>query len=131
MNLLKITTGGLILNDWDEYKSWYEIHAKNDKGIDDEDEDSDRHIMLIYVPPVANKGCSRDLTLAHHFSSRLEFTIPYYKKKIFSNVLRKFVYNEIGVWCDCIQYDYNFHEDDDDDIKTYKYNLQKKKKIKK
>ena len=125
MNLLKITTGGLVLAERDTDLTYYEIYAKYD------DENEDFSIMTIYFgKQYINKGCSRDLTLSGRFSSILEFTIPYYKKKIFSNALRKFVYNEIGMWCDCVEYDYNFHEDDDDDIKTYKYNLHKKKKIK-
>jgi hypothetical protein len=125
MKLLKITTGGLVLPERDTDLTYYEIYAKNDDG--DNEADS---IMTIYFGNYVNKGCSRDLTLSNPFSSKLELTIPYYKKKIFSNALRKFVYNEIGMWCDCVEYDYNFHEDDDDDIKTYKYNLHKKKKIK-
>ena len=88
-----------------------------------------------------NKGCKRDLTFSVEATEQMENFIPYYKHKMFSNVLIEYVYKYTGLKCDCTQYEYNFNyknTDDDDDTpsytkpysKTKKYNVKKKKKIK-
>ena len=94
--------------------------------------------MTIWFPPTANEGCKRDLTLDGEFSHMLEKFIPLFRTKLFSKVLVQYVYDELGIKCDCVQYDYDFiHEpdlSDDEDAfytsKTYKYNVKKKKKLK-
>ena len=88
-----------------------------------------------------NKGCKQDLTFMSEATEQMESFIPYYKHKMFSNVLIEYVYKYTGIKCDCTQYEYNFNyknTDDDDDTPSYikpssntkKYNIKKKKKIK-
>ena len=80
-----------------------------------------------------NKGCKRDLTFSNDVTNRMEHFIPYYKHKMFSEVLIEYVYKYTGVKCDCIQYDYHFNQNDDEEYyaaKTKQYNVKKKKKIK-
>ena len=80
-----------------------------------------------------NKGCKRDLTFSNDVTNRMEDFIPYYKHKMFSEVLIEYVYKYTGVKCDCIQYDYRFTNNDYEEYyppKTKKYNVKKKKKIK-
>ena len=98
-------------------------------------------VMTIWVKgDLRNKGCKKDLTLELMLIEKFEKYMPYYKHKIFSEVLVDYIYDKFGIKCDCIQYDYNFEEeknvDDDGDeyeshtSKTRKYNVKKKKKIK-
>lgn len=107
------------------------IYRKNDSS-------DDISPMTIWFPPtMANKGCKRDLTLDGDFSHMLEQFIPLFRTKLFSKVLVQYVYDELGIKCDCVQYDYDFTHDPDrsDDeypfytSKTSKYNVKKKKKI--
>jgi len=80
-----------------------------------------------------NKGCKQDLTFISEATEQMENFIPYYKHKMFSNVLIEYVYKYTGIKCDCTQYEYNFNyknTDDDNYSKTKKYNVKKKKKIK-
>jgi hypothetical protein len=78
-----------------------------------------------------NKGCKRDLTFSVEATEQMENFIPYYKHKMFSNVLIEYVYKYTGLKCDCTQYEYGFNNTDADNYpKTKKYNVKKKKKIK-
>jgi hypothetical protein len=95
--------------------------------------------MTIWVPPMANKGCKRDLTLDGEFSHLLDKFIPLFRTKLFSKVLVQYVYDELDIKCDCVEYDYDFshepdHSDDENAFytskKTHKYNVKKKKKLK-
>ena len=97
-------------------------------------------IMSIYFKGmIRNVGCKKDLTLYNDFARQLEGYIPYYKHKIFSEVLVDYVYQELGIKCDCIEYEHDFinryRVDDNEeyhwiDSRTRKYNVKKKKKIK-
>ena len=96
------------------------------------DEDGSE-IMTIWVKGnLRNKGCKKDLTLENRLIGKFETYMPYYKHKIFSEVLVDYIYDKFGIKCDCVHYDYNFKEDHDKyaDSKTRKYNVKKKKKIK-
>jgi hypothetical protein len=77
-------------------------------------------------------GCKKDLTLSFSFSENLEGYVPYFRKKIFSEVLIEYVYTHTNIKCDCIDYHYGFTNDDDGTRSKgrYLYNLKKKKKIK-
>lgn len=94
--------------------------------------------MTIWFPPTANEGCKRDLTLDGEFSHLLDKFIPLFRTKLFSKVLVQYVYDELGIKCDCVEYDYDFshepdHSDDENAFytsKTNKYNVKKKKNIK-
>ena len=101
----------------------------NDDFHDILNEDGEE-IACIYIKGNAkNKGCKRDLTFMNDTIEQMENFIPYYKHKMFSEVLIEYVYKCTGVKCDCIQYDYNF-VGNDTSSKTKKYNVKKKKKIK-
>ena len=96
------------------------------------DEDGSE-IMTIWVKGnLRNKGCKKDLTLENRLIGKFETYMPYYKHKIFSEVLVDYIYDKFGIKCDCVHYDYNFKEDHDKYAysKTRKYNVKKKKKIK-
>jgi hypothetical protein len=77
-------------------------------------------------------GCKNDLTLGFSFSESLEAYVPYFRKKIFSEVLIEYVYDHTNIKCDCIDYHYGFTEDDGGTRAKgqFLYNLKKKKKIK-
>lgn len=116
-------------NDETTIQSIY-IYRKNDSS-------DDISPMTIWYPPTANKGCKRDLTLDGEFSQMLELFIPLFRTKLFSKVLVQYVYDELGIKCDCVQYDYDFtlspYQGDNENpfytSKTSKYNVKKKKKI--
>lgn len=117
-------------NDEKTIQSLY-IYRKNDSS------DDVSSPMTIWFPTTANIGCKRDLTLDGEFSQMLERFIPLFRTKLFSKVLVQYVYDELGIKCDCVQYDYDFTHDPDlsnDEYafytsKTSKYNVKKKKKI--
>lgn len=77
-------------------------------------------------------GCKNDLTLKYDFSENLEGYVPYFRKKIFSEVLIEYVYDHTNIKCDCIDYHYGFTGAGDSTIAKgqYQYNFKKKKKIK-
>ena len=80
------------------------------------------------------RGCKNDLTLKYDFSENLEGYVPYFRKKIFSEVLIEYVYDHTNIKCDCIDYHYEFTGTSDGDSTIakgqYMYNFKKKKKIK-
>lgn len=97
------------------------------------DKDGEEIATIWIKGDAKNKGCKRDLTFDDFATEKMETFIPYYKHKIFSEVLIEYVYKHTGVECDCIQYDYDFtnnYEEHEFTAKTKKYNLKKKKKIK-
>ena len=81
---------------------------------------------------VSLRGCKNDLTLRYGFSENLEGYVPYFRKKIFSEVLIEYVYDHTNIKCDCIDYYYGFTEDDGGTMSKgqYMYNFNKNKKIK-
>jgi len=103
-------------------------------------EDGDLVITIWVKGNLRSKGCEKDLTLENKLIEKFEKYMPYYKHKIFSEVLVDYIYDKFGIKCDCIQYDHSFkeekHVDDDGDeyefhtSKTRRYNIKKKKKIK-
>ncbi len=121
------------------------VKEKKEDGIKDDfhsvfDEDGNS-VMSIWVKgSLRNKGCKKDLTLDNTLNEKFEKYMPYYKHKIFSKVLVDYIYDKLGIKCDCVQYDYDFKEEKDVDdegdeyeytsSKTRKYNVKKKKKIK-
>ena len=113
-------------NDEKTIQSLY-IYRKNDSS------DDVSSPMTIWFPTTANIGCKRDLTLDGEFSQMLERFIPLFRTKLFSKVLVQYVYDELGIKCDCVQYDYDFtlvpFQYDIYTSKTSKYNVKKKKKI--
>lgn len=133
--LLKTILGEL------RYENMYENDEKTIQSIyiyGKNDDPGDIAPMVIWFPPtMANKGCKRDLTLDGEFSQMLEKLFPLFRTKLFSKVLVQYVYDELGIKCDCVQYDYDFtydpnQSDDENDFytsKTNKYNVKKKKKI--
>ena len=80
------------------------------------------------------RGCKNDLTLKYDFSENLEGYVPYFRKKIFSEVLIEYVYDHTNIKCDCIDYHYEFTGTSDGNSTIekgqYLYNFKKKKKIK-
>ena len=86
-----------------------------------------------------SKGCKKDLALDSDFVIELDNYVPYFKHKIFSKVLVDYVYEKLGIKCDCVQYESDFknkRELDSDGTeydwtksKTRMYNVKKKKKI--
>jgi hypothetical protein len=104
------------------------------------DENGEEIANIWIKGPSKNKGCKQDLTFSVEATEQMENFIPYYKHKMFSNVLIEYVYKYTGIKCDCTQYEYNFNYTNDDDApsysytkpysKTKKYNVKKKKKIK-
>ncbi len=103
------------------------------------DEDGNQ-VMSIWVKgPLRNKGCKKDLTLESDLNEKFEKYMPYYRHKIFSKVLVDYIYDKLGIKCDCVQYEYNFKEEklyqdgneyEHKTSKTRRYNVKKKKKIK-
>jgi hypothetical protein len=129
--LLETMFGKLSITDSKDNGEIYQ-HAIYDQNGED--------IADIYLGKYGNTGCKKDLTLSRDVTERLEGYVPYFRHKIFSKVLIDYIYNELGIKCDCVQYDYDFEnkvEIDDDGTeydwtksKTRKYNVKKKKKIK-
>jgi len=131
LGLLKTLFGKLSIEDIREEGKLYK-HAIFDQNGE--------NIADIYLKIFGNKGCKKDLTLSIDTTERLEGYAPYFRHKIFSKVLIDYVYDELGIKCDCVQYDYDFERevevDDDGEEYEYtksntrKYNVKKKKKIK-
>ena len=129
--LLETLFGKLSITDTTENDEVYQHTIYDQNGED---------IADIYLERFGNKGCKKDLTLSRDVTERLEGYVPYFRHKIFSKVLVDYVYDKLGIKCDCVQYDYDFEnktEIDDDGTeydwtksKTRKYNVKKKKKIK-
>jgi len=136
-SLLETLVGKLSIkttkDKWKEDNVDHDYHDLYDESGED--------IANIWVKgSLRNKGCKKDLTLEESFSQSLENYIPYFKHKIFSEVLIEYVYKHTKIKCDCIQYDYDYKhrvakDDEGEEVehinsKTRKYNVKKKKKIK-
>jgi hypothetical protein len=135
-NLLDFLLGNITIKTVKEKKE----HGDKSDHHSVFNEDGDL-VMTIWVKgKIRNRGCKKDLTLETILSEKFEQYMPYYRHKIFSKALVDYVYNKLGIKCDCVQYDYGYEEkkhvdDDGDEIsytksKTKKYNVKKKKKIK-
>lgn len=99
------------------------IYGKNDSI-----EDIHNPPMTIWTGPQRNNGCKKDLTLYYDFSHQLDLFFPLTRKKIFSDVLVKYVYDKTGIKCDCVDYSYDF-DHSGENSKEYKFNVEKRKKI--
>ena len=97
------------------------IYGKNDSL-------EDNSPMTIWTGPQRNKGCKKDLTLYYDFSHQLDLFFPLTRKKIFSDVLVKYVYDNTGIKCDCVDYNHDF-DHSGEDSKQYRFNVKKRKKI--
>ena len=136
-SLLKALFGKLTIKTIEEQKAEGFEHPPYHVVFDSEGEE----IIGIYIKKSANAGCKNDLTIFNETSEKLEAYIPHYRHKIFSEVIVDYVYKQLDVKCDCVQYEYDFkwvtdNDEDEDEYdgymvsKTRKYNLKKKKKIK-
>jgi hypothetical protein len=96
------------------------IYGKNDL-------EDDTPPMTIWTGPQRSKGCKKDLTLDYDFTVLLSQFIPLTRKKIFSDVLIKYIYDKTGIKCDCVDYHYGF-ERDDETAQNYRFNVKKRKK---
>jgi len=83
--------------------------------------------MTIWVGTQRNHKCKKDLTLYYDFSHQLDQFFPLTRKKIFSDVLVKYVYDKTGIKCDCVDYSYDF-DLSGEKSQQYRYNVKKKKK---
>jgi hypothetical protein len=119
-SLLDTITGGkLSFGERDtEEKSWTEIIDANEESI-----------MTIFYGKYSGKsrGCKNDLYLNSEFVEDLQKYIPHFRRKIFSEVMVDYVYDYLGVKCDCIDYSY---EIEDGHEERFAYNIKKKKKFK-
>lgn len=97
------------------------IYGKNDSL-------EDNPPMTIWTGPQRNKGCKKDLTLYYDFSHQLDLFFPLTRKKIFSDVLVKYVYDKTGIKCDCVDYSYDFNLSGENS-RQYRFNVKKRKKI--
>jgi hypothetical protein len=130
-NLLETLFGKLSIVDNEDGGEIYQ-HTIHDQNGED--------IAEIYLGKYGNAGCKKDLTLSRDVTEKLEGYVPYFRHKLFSKVLVDYVYEQLGINCDCVQYDYDFEnkvELDTDGTEyewrssnTRKYNVKKKKKIK-
>jgi hypothetical protein len=130
-NLLETLFGKLSIVDNEDGGEIYQ-HTIHDQNGED--------IAEIYLGKYGNAGCKKDLTLSRDVTEKLEGYVPYFRHKLFSKVLVDYVYEQLGIKCDCVQYDYDFEnkvELDTDGTEyewrssnTRKYNVKKKKKIK-
>ena len=130
-DLLETLFGKLSIEDSEDGGEIYLYTIYDQDGAD---------IAEIYLGRHGNKGCKKDLTLSRDVTERLEGYIPYFRHKMFSKVLIEYVYDKLGIKCDCVQYDYDFENKTEVDrdgtefdwtkSKTRKYNVKKKKKIK-
>ena len=130
-DLLETLFGKLSITDTEDFGEIIQHTIYNQDGED---------IAYIYLGRSGNTGCKKDLTLSRDVTEKLEGYIPYFRHKIFSKVLVDYVYEKLGIKCDCVQYEYDFKnktEVDRDGIEfdwtksnTRKYNVKKKKKIK-
>jgi len=114
LGLLKTLFGKLSIEDIREEGKLYKHIIFDQNGED---------IADIYLGGFGNKGCKKDLTLSMDATERLEGYVPYFRHKIFSKVLIDYVYDELGIKCDCVQYDYDFEREVevDDDGEEYEY----------
>jgi hypothetical protein len=121
-SLLDTITGGkLSFGERDtEEKSWTDI-------IDSDGES----IMTIFYGKKSGKspGCKNDLSLSSDFVEDLIKYIPHFRRKIFSEVMVDYVYDYLGVKCDCIDYNYDDSEDSFG-YTRFAYNIKKKKRFK-
>ena len=130
-DLLETLFGKLSIEDSEDGGEIYLYTIYDQDGAD---------IAEIYLGRHGNKGCKKDLTLSRDVTERLEGYIPYFRHKMFSKVLIEYVYDKLGIKCDCVQYDYDFENKTEVDrdgtefdwtkSKTRKYNVKNKKKIK-
>ena len=97
------------------------VYGKND-SLDD------NAPMTIWTGPQRGKGCKKDLTLYYDFSHQLDLFFPLTRKKIFSDVLVKYVYDKTGFKCDCVDYSHNF-DLSGENSRQYRFNVKKRKKI--
>jgi hypothetical protein len=105
-------------------------YEKNDNSISvygKNDSLEDYAPMTIWTGPQRGKGCKNDLTLYYNFSHQLDQFFPLTRKKIFSDVLVKYVYDKTGIKCDCVEYSYDFDRSGEKS-QQYRYNVKKKKK---
>ena len=131
LNLLETLFGKLSIEDTEDGGEIYQHTIYDQNGED---------IAEIYLGKYGNTGCKKDLTLSRDVTEKLEGYVPYFRHKLFSKVLVDYVYEQLGIKCDCVQYDYDFEnkvELDSDGTEyewrssnTRKYNVKKKKKIK-
>jgi hypothetical protein len=124
-SLLDTITGGkLSFGESDSNnKQWVNINDAN--GSD---------IMTIFYGKKSGKspGCENDLSLGSDFVEDLIKYIPHFRRKIFSEVMVDYVYDYLGVKCDCIDYNYDDSEDSEDSFgyTRFAYNIKKKKRFK-
>ena len=97
------------------------VYGKNDSL-------EDNSPMTIWTGPQRNSGCKKDLTLYYDFSHQLDLFFPLTRKKIFSDVLVKYVYDNTGIKCDCVDYSHNF-DLSGENSRQYRFNVKKRKKI--
>jgi hypothetical protein len=118
-----ITGGKLSFGESDRNnKQWVDINDSN--GSD---------IMTIFYGKKSGKspGCKNDLSLSSDFVEDLIKYIPHFRRKIFSEVMVDYVYDYLGVKCDCIDYNYNYNDSEDSFGYTrFAYNIKKKKRFK-
>ena len=106
-------------------------YVKNDNDIHiygKNDTLEDNSPMTIWLGPQRNEGCKKDLTLYYDFSYKLDQFFPLTRKKIFSDVLVKYVYDKTGFKCDCVDYNFDF-DLSGEKSSQYKFNVKKRKKI--
>jgi hypothetical protein len=97
-------------------------------GKNDSIEDIHNPPMTIWTGTQGNPGCKKDLTLSYDFSHQLDQFFPLTRKKIFSDVLVKYVYDKTGIKCDCVDYSHNF-DLSGENSNQYRFNVKKRKKI--
>ena len=105
---------------YEEYGNSISVYGKND-SLDD------NAPMTIWTGPQRNKGCKKDLSLYYDFSHQLDQFFPLSRKKIFSDVLVKYVYDNTGFKCDCVDYYYDFDHSGEKSTE-YRFNVKKRKK---
>ena len=105
---------------YEENDNSISVYGKND-SLDD------NAPMTIWTGPQRGKGCKKDLTLYYDFSYQLSQFIPLTRKKIFSDVLVKYVYDKTGIKCDCVDYSHDF-DLSGEKSRDYRFNVKKRKK---
>jgi len=104
--------------------------------------DGDEFATLWHAGPI-NKGCKRELSLDHLFTTEIENFIPINRKKVFSEVILEYFRLKTGIKCDCVEYGYftgkykefDIYDDDempitvtDKEFDHYKYKKPKRSK---
>lgn len=104
--------------------------------------DGDEFATLWHAGPI-NKGCKRELSLDHLFTTEIENFIPINRKKVFSDVILEYFTLKTGIKCDCVEYGYftgkykefDIYDDDempitvtDKEFDHYKYKKPKRSK---